>query len=169
MRPSAARVLAPWRRRLRPIAAVLAGLVPLLVVTGCNPFSSLSSNSSGQVIRVAAIPGIDNANLYLAVHGGYFTRAGVTVKIEKFSNVQAEERALNQGSVDVIAADYGDMIDLVKVNVDENPDTASKYAILHVPTVSVFAGGEVVRQVIGARSKSALVREFADVLAPSPR
>ena len=71
--------------------------------------------------------------------------------------------------LDSIAADYGDMIDLVKVNVDENPDTARKYAILHVPTVSVFAGGEVVRQVIGARSKSALVREFADVLAPSPR
>ena len=109
MRPSAARVLAPWRRRLRPIAAVLAGLVPLIVITGCNPFSSLSSNSSGQVIRVAAIPGIDNANLYLAVHGGYFTRAGVTVKIEKFSNVPSEERALNQGSVDVISADYGDM------------------------------------------------------------
>jgi thioredoxin 1 len=71
--------------------------------------------------------------------------------------------------LDSIAADYGDMIDLVKVNVDENPDTARKYAILHVPTVSVFAGGEVVRQVIGARSKSGLVREFADVLAPSPR
>lgn len=109
MRPSAARALAPWRRRLRPIAAVLAGLVPLLVITGCNPFSSLSSNSSGQVIRVAAVPGIDNANLYLAVHGGYFTRAGVTVKIEKFQNVSSELRALNQGSVDVIAADYGDM------------------------------------------------------------
>jgi ABC-type nitrate/sulfonate/bicarbonate transport system substrate-binding protein len=109
MRPSAARVLALWRRRLRPIAAVLAGLVPLLVITGCNPFSSLSSSSSGQVIRVAAVPGIDNANLYLAVHSGYFTRAGVTVKIEKYADIPSEIRALNQGSVDVIAADYGDM------------------------------------------------------------
>src|SRR5215469_7553770 len=109
MRPSAARVLAPWRRRLRPIAAVLAGLVPLLVITGCNPFHSLSSNSTGQVIRVAAVPGIENANLYLAVHGGYFTRAGVTVKIERFTTIPAELNALNQGQVDVIAADYGDM------------------------------------------------------------
>src|SRR5215471_8900151 len=109
MRPSAARVLAPWRRRLRPIAAVFAGLVPLLVITGCNPFSSLSSNSTGQVIKVAAVPGIENANLYLAVQGGYFTRAGVTVKIEKFGTIQAELSALNQGEVDVIAADYGDM------------------------------------------------------------
>jgi NitT/TauT family transport system substrate-binding protein len=109
MRPSAARVLAPWRRRLRPIAAVFAGLVPLLVITGCNPFSSLSSNSTGQVIRVAAVPGIENANLYLAVQGGYFTRAGVTVKIERFKTIPAELNALNQGEVDVIAADYGDM------------------------------------------------------------
>jgi thioredoxin 1 len=69
--------------------------------------------------------------------------------------------------LDAIAADYREMIDLVKVNVDENPVTARKYGILHVPTISVFSGGEVVKQVIGARSKSALVREFADVLAPS--
>lgn len=109
MRPSAARVLAPWRRRLRPVAAVFAGLVPLLVITGCNPFSSLSSNSTGQVIRVAAVPGIENANLDLAVQGGYFTRAGVTVKVERFGTIQAEINALNQGEVDVIAADYGDM------------------------------------------------------------
>lgn len=109
MRPSAARVLAPWRRRLRPIAAVFAGLVPLLVITGCNPFSSLASNSTGQVIRVAAVPGIENANLFLAAHGGYFSRAGVTVKIERFRTVPAELKALTLGQVDVIAADYGDM------------------------------------------------------------
>jgi NitT/TauT family transport system substrate-binding protein len=109
MRPSAARVLTPRRRRLRPIAAVFAGLVPLLVITGCNPFSSLSSNSTGQVIRVAAIPGIENANLYLAVQGGYFTRAGVTVKIVRFKTIGAELNALNQGQVNVISADYGDM------------------------------------------------------------
>ena len=109
MRPSAARVLAPWRRRLRPIAAVFAGLVPLLVITGCNPFSSLSSNSTGQVIRVAAVPGIENANLFLAAQGGYFSRAGVTVKIERFHTISSEIKALTLGQVDVIAADYGDM------------------------------------------------------------
>ncbi len=69
--------------------------------------------------------------------------------------------------LDSIAADYAGVIDVVKVNVDENPATASRYGILHVPTVSVFAGGEVVKQVVGARSKSALLREFADVLQPS--
>jgi thioredoxin 1 len=69
--------------------------------------------------------------------------------------------------LDSIAADHAGMIDLVTVDVDENPATARKYGILHVPTVSVFSGGEVVKQVIGARSKSALVREFGELLAPS--
>jgi thioredoxin 1 len=66
-----------------------------------------------------------------------------------------------------IAADYDGAVDVVKVNVDENQETAAKYAILHVPTVSVFVGGTVVKQVVGARSKSALLREFAEALPPS--
>lgn len=66
--------------------------------------------------------------------------------------------------LDSIAADLGDSIELVKINVDENPATAAKYSVLHVPTISVFAGGQVVGQVVGARSKAALLREFADVI-----
>jgi len=69
--------------------------------------------------------------------------------------------------LDSIAADHADSIDLVKINVDENPGTARKYGILHVPTVSVFSGGQLVKQVIGARSKSAFVREFGEVLTPA--
>jgi thioredoxin 1 len=69
--------------------------------------------------------------------------------------------------LDSIAADLAGTIDLVKINVDENPETARKYGILHVPTVSVFSGGRVVKQVIGARSKSSLLREFGAVLEPS--
>jgi thioredoxin 1 len=64
--------------------------------------------------------------------------------------------------LDAIAAEHGDAIDVVKINVDENPRTTQKYQVLHVPTVSLFAGGQPVRQVIGARSKAALLREFAD-------
>jgi thioredoxin 1 len=69
--------------------------------------------------------------------------------------------------LDSIAADHAGAIDLVKINVDENPDTTRKYGILHVPTISVFSGGHVVKQVIGARSKSSLLREFSEVLEPS--
>jgi thioredoxin-like negative regulator of GroEL len=42
-----------------------------------------------------------------------------------------------------------------------------RYAILHVPTVAVFSGGQVVSQVIGARSKSAFLREFARIIEPA--
>ena len=66
-----------------------------------------------------------------------------------------------------IAADYAGRVGLVKINVDENPGVARRYGILHVPTISVFVAGEVVKQVTGARSKSALLREFGDLLAPS--
>ena len=63
-----------------------------------------------------------------------------------------------------IAADLAGRVDLVTVNVDENPATATSYGVLHVPTVSVFTGGQLVRQLTGARSKSALLREFGDLL-----
>jgi thioredoxin 1 len=65
-----------------------------------------------------------------------------------------------------IADDYAGRVSLVKINSDENPLTARRYSVLHVPTICVFAGGEVVSQVIGAKSKAALLRDFADVLPP---
>ena len=64
--------------------------------------------------------------------------------------------------LDSIAADQAGRVDLVTIDVDENPVTAQRFGVLHVPTVTVFSGGTVVRQVIGARSKAALLREFGD-------
>ena len=63
-----------------------------------------------------------------------------------------------------IAEEHADKIDVVKLNTDENPLTAQKYQILAVPTMNVFAGGEVIKQVLGAKSKSALLRDFEDVI-----
>jgi thioredoxin 1 len=63
-----------------------------------------------------------------------------------------------------IAEEHADKIDVVKLNTDENPRTAQKYQILAVPTMNVFAGGEVVKQVLGAKPKSALLREFEDFI-----
>jgi thioredoxin 1 len=64
--------------------------------------------------------------------------------------------------LDAIAAEHAGTVDVVQLNVDENPRITQKYRVLHVPTVNLFSGGQVVRQVIGARSKAALLREFAD-------
>jgi thioredoxin 1 len=66
--------------------------------------------------------------------------------------------------LDAIAAERAGQVDVVKVNIDENPRTAQKYQVLMVPTLSLFSGGEVVKQVVGARSKSALLREFGDFI-----
>jgi len=66
--------------------------------------------------------------------------------------------------LDVIAAERAGQVDVVSLNTDENPVTARRFAVLHVPTIALFSRGELVRQVIGARSASALRREFAGYL-----
>src|ERR1700752_4230300 len=69
--------------------------------------------------------------------------------------------------LEAIADDYAGRVGLVKVNSDENPLTVRPSGVLHAPTICVFSAGEVVRQVIGAKSKAALLRDFADVLEPA--
>jgi len=66
--------------------------------------------------------------------------------------------------LEAIAAEHADAIEVVKVNADENPQTAVKYGIMLIPTVSVFDGGQVVKELVGARSRAALLREVADFL-----
>ncbi len=63
-----------------------------------------------------------------------------------------------------IATEHADKINVVKINIDENPLVAQRYGILQIPTLNVFSGGEVVKQVIGAKPKSALLRELADFI-----
>jgi len=63
-----------------------------------------------------------------------------------------------------IATEHADKIDVVKLNVDENPKVAMKYGIMNIPTLGVFSGGEVVKEIVGARPKSALLRELAEFI-----
>lgn len=67
--------------------------------------------------------------------------------------------------LDQIASEYSDKIDVVKLNVDENPETAMKYQITSIPTMKVFRGGEVVKTVIGAKPKPALEADLQEFLA----
>ena len=66
--------------------------------------------------------------------------------------------------LDAIAEEHGDKLDIVKLNVDENPVVTQKYGIMNIPTLGVFKNGEVVKELVGARSKSALLRELADFI-----
>ncbi len=64
-----------------------------------------------------------------------------------------------------IAEENGDKIEIVKLNVDDNPETAAKYHITSIPAMKVYRGGEVVKSVIGAKPKPALESELAAFLA----
>jgi len=63
-----------------------------------------------------------------------------------------------------IAAENADKLTVVKVNIDENPQVARDYKILSIPTMSVFKGGEVVKTIVGAKPKTALLRDLEGVI-----
>jgi thioredoxin 1 len=58
----------------------------------------------------------------------------------------------------------GERIVFTKLNVDENPVAASRYGVLSIPTVILFAGGEVKESVLGARTRSHYEKVWADWL-----
>jgi thioredoxin 1 len=66
--------------------------------------------------------------------------------------------------LDEIANEHSDKIDVVKLNIDENPEISQRYQIMAIPTMSVFQNGQVVKQIVGAKPKAALLRELADFI-----
>jgi thioredoxin 1 len=63
-----------------------------------------------------------------------------------------------------IAGEHADKIEVVKLNIDENPKVAQRYQIMAIPTMSVFQNGEVVKQIVGAKPKAALLKELAEFI-----
>ena len=63
-----------------------------------------------------------------------------------------------------IQSEHGDKIEIVKMNVDENPVVPSQYRVTGIPTMNVYHQGEVVKQIVGARPKAAILRELADYI-----
>jgi thioredoxin 1 len=66
--------------------------------------------------------------------------------------------------LDEIASEHGDKLRLVKMNVDENPVTPAAYRVTGIPTLNVYRNGEVVKQIVGAKPKAALLRELSDII-----
>jgi len=60
---------------------------------------------------------------------------------------------------------HGDKITFVKMNVDENPVTPATYRVTGIPTLNVYRNGEVVKQIVGARPKAALLNELDEFIA----
>ena len=63
--------------------------------------------------------------------------------------------------VDEIADENGEKLKVVKLNVDENPDTAREYGIMSIPTLLVFKGGEPDKRIVGAKGKAALLKDLS--------
>jgi thioredoxin 1 len=55
-----------------------------------------------------------------------------------------------------IAGAMGDKVKIVKLNVDENPATASKYGIMSIPTLMIFKNGELASRQVGAAPRQKL-------------
>ncbi|MGH3780043.1 MAG: thioredoxin [Pseudonocardiaceae bacterium] len=66
-----------------------------------------------------------------------------------------------------IASDEAGRLRVVSIDVDINPVTTRNYRIMSMPTLALFVAGEVVAQIVGARPRTAIMRELEPHLQPS--
>jgi thioredoxin 1 len=66
--------------------------------------------------------------------------------------------------LDEIANEYGEKIEIVKVNVDNEPGLAQQYGITGIPALQVFQGGKLVKSMVGAKPKAVLVKDLEEFL-----
>jgi thioredoxin 1 len=67
--------------------------------------------------------------------------------------------------VDELAGVYDGRLKIVKMNVDDNPQTPSKYGVRGIPNLLLFKSGSVADQIVGAVPKAHLVRAIDRALA----
>ena len=66
--------------------------------------------------------------------------------------------------LDEIAAEQAGKVKVVKLNVDENQDTARRFDVMSIPTLIVFKDGQPAKKMIGAKGKGALLEDLAEFL-----
>ncbi len=66
--------------------------------------------------------------------------------------------------LDELSKQFGDKIEIVKLNIDENPKTTRDYGVMSIPTLTVFKGGQPVQSVVGAQPKSSLTKLIESAL-----
>ena len=64
-----------------------------------------------------------------------------------------------------MAQEYHDKLKIVKVNVDEEGQLAMDYKVTGIPLLGVFHKGQMVKQLVGARPKAAIVGELSEFLS----
>ena len=68
-------------------------------------------------------------------------------------------------ALEEISNELGDKLTVAKLNIDENPQIAQQYQVMSIPTMSVFQGGKIVKTIVGAKPKSALLKDLADYIS----
>jgi len=66
--------------------------------------------------------------------------------------------------VEEIAHEYAGKLKVVKMNVDDNPGTPSRYGVRGIPNLIIFQGGQVKEQIVGAVPKAQLVKAIGKVV-----
>ena len=69
------------------------------------------------------------------------------------------------GPLDEIAGNLSGKLQVVKLNVDENPATAMQFGVMSIPTMIVFQDGQEQKRLVGARSKAQLEAEVASFVS----
>ncbi len=69
------------------------------------------------------------------------------------------------GPLEEIAGDRSEQLQIVKLNVDENPSTAMQFGVMSIPTMIIFQAGEEKKRLVGARSKAQLEAEIASFVS----
>jgi len=59
-----------------------------------------------------------------------------------------------------IAGEHTEKLSVVKLNIDENPGVARDYQIMSIPTMAVFQGGKIVKSIVGAKPKAAILKDL---------
>ncbi len=63
-----------------------------------------------------------------------------------------------------IAKDHAGQLQIAKLNVDDNPNIARRYDVMSIPTLLLFADGEVKKRLVGAKGKSQLLEELSEFI-----
>ena len=66
--------------------------------------------------------------------------------------------------LDEIASEHSDKMNFVKMNVDENPVTPASYRVTGIPALNVYKGGELVKSIVGAQPKAALLNQLSEFI-----
>ena len=67
-------------------------------------------------------------------------------------------------TMEELTKEYEGKMNIAKVNVDENGDTAGKYNVMSIPTFAMFKDGKLVKTIVGAKSKAEMKKEIDALL-----